>query len=272
MTPGRTGARRRVLTRWASWQRSLRAGEVFEVVVVGQRCRSRTCHQGPGQIPMESSTRQVNVDLLLLSDFDLLKSRLYPQGRSTRPSTRGTRGRTRFFGLVDTMPHPTARQPSPNPPIRPPRPPYASSLSSAATTHASALHFSDPPPFVVTRSDLRDSLSAYETLLSSAKAFRLAMMSLSSATAQFATALEGCARMKGAQGWSGYEGRKKQAKGKLGIVPGFDANGDEVSEDEAEGLSAAERLLAASGLHYLTANHEQVLVSAQSPLLRDARS
>jgi hypothetical protein len=81
------------------------------------------------------------------------------------------------------------------------------------------------------RADLRSSLAAYENLLTSAKAFRSAMLQLAGASANFASSLEDCARQKGA-----------------------------ATERPGEDSSSGEQLLAAAGLHHLMCNHEQVLV------------
>lgn len=70
---------------------------------------------------------------------------------------------------------------------------------------------------------LRESVAAYEQLLSSAKGYRNALIALSGASTALAGALGECARVKGA-GESG------------------------------------EQLMAASGLHYIVANSGQILV------------
>lgn len=71
---------------------------------------------------------------------------------------------------------------------------------------------------------LRESVAAYEQLLATAKGYRNALITLSSASTALAGALGECARVKGA--------------------------GD-----------SGENLMAASGLHYMIANSGQVLVS-----------
>ncbi|GAA5975771.1 hypothetical protein JCM11641_005868 [Rhodosporidiobolus odoratus] len=93
----------------------------------------------------------------------------------------------------------------------------------SATTSASQLDLGeDGPKIIVTRADLRESVSAYEQLLSSSKSYRNALIALSQAATAMAGALGECARVKGA--------------------------GD-----------SGEQLLAASGLHYMVANSGQVL-------------
>ncbi|GAA5921656.1 hypothetical protein JCM1841_000897 [Sporobolomyces salmonicolor] len=92
-----------------------------------------------------------------------------------------------------------------------------------ATTSASALDLGEEGPrVIITRADLRDSISAYEQLLATATAYRNALISMSAASTALAGALGECARVKGA-GESG------------------------------------EQLLAASGLHYMLSNSGQVL-------------
>ncbi|PWZ00436.1 hypothetical protein BCV70DRAFT_199715 [Testicularia cyperi] len=91
----------------------------------------------------------------------------------------------------------------------------------SATTRAS-LDFPMRPSILITRADLRNSLSAYEALLSSAKAYTSAMLAMAKASSDFACALEACARVKGAH-------------------------------DSGPALQAA------SGLHFLKSNYEQVL-------------
>ncbi|EPQ27638.1 uncharacterized protein PFL1_04776 [Pseudozyma flocculosa PF-1] len=97
--------------------------------------------------------------------------------------------------------------------------PPSPSLSS--TTRAS-LDFPSRPAVLITRADLRNSLNAYEKLLTSAKAYTNTMLAMAKASSDFACALEECARVKGAH-------------------------------DSGAGLQAA------SGLHFLKSNYEQVL-------------
>ncbi|WVO15372.1 hypothetical protein L204_103029 [Cryptococcus depauperatus] len=75
---------------------------------------------------------------------------------------------------------------------------------------------------LITRKDLRQSISCFEELLVTAKAYRNALLAMSSATAAFATAMEACSRVKGCR-------------------------------------SANSALAGASGLQYLISNHEQLL-------------
>ncbi|GAA5963629.1 hypothetical protein JCM8115_002062 [Rhodotorula mucilaginosa] len=93
----------------------------------------------------------------------------------------------------------------------------------SATTSASKLDLGEEgPKIIVTRVDLRESVAAYEQLLATAKGYRNALITLSSASTALAGALGECARVKGA--------------------------GD-----------SGENLMAASGLQYMLANSGQVL-------------
>lgn len=109
-----------------------------------------------------------------------------------------------------------------------------SPTGSLATTSAST-DFPRRPEVLVTRADLRSSVSSYEQLLGSGKALTNAMLVLSRATAEFAESLETCSKTKGAH-------------------------------------AQAENLQACAGLHFLTSNWSQVLADSfwkdfQIPLL-----
>ncbi|GAA5967243.1 hypothetical protein JCM3765_001746 [Sporobolomyces pararoseus] len=98
-----------------------------------------------------------------------------------------------------------------------------SSPTLSAITTASQLDLGDEGPrVIITRADLRDSVQAYEQLLGAAKAYRNALIALSSASTGLASALMECGRVKGAG-------------------------------------ESAEHLMAASGIHYMVANSGQVL-------------
>ncbi|ODO06371.1 hypothetical protein L198_01603 [Cryptococcus wingfieldii CBS 7118] len=75
---------------------------------------------------------------------------------------------------------------------------------------------------LITRKDLRQSTACFEELMAAAKAYRNALLAMSSATAAFATAMEACSRVKGCR-------------------------------------SSNSALAGASGLQYLVSNHEQLL-------------
>ncbi|WVR03845.1 hypothetical protein IAU60_000842 [Kwoniella sp. DSM 27419] len=75
---------------------------------------------------------------------------------------------------------------------------------------------------LITRKDLRQSIACFEELMGAAKAYRNALLAMSSATAALATAMEACSRVKGCR-------------------------------------SSNSGLAGASGLQYLVSNHEQIL-------------
>lgn len=111
---------------------------------------------------------------------------------------------------------------------------------------------------------MRESLDTYENLLRAAKTYRNAMMALATATSEFASALEDCARQKGAA----YTPEPSTSKHPVGIpdnIPGLDSEEtvhDESAEEETgPTTSPSERLMAAAGLHHVMSNQQQLLVS-----------
>ncbi|KAK9365310.1 hypothetical protein V1509DRAFT_549458, partial [Lipomyces kononenkoae] len=78
------------------------------------------------------------------------------------------------------------------------------------------------PKIIVTKDDIQNNIAAYEALLSAASSLRIALEAVAQAENQFGTALEACAKCRGA------------------------------SESE-DGLSGA------AGLQYLAANHHKIL-------------
>lgn len=96
-------------------------------------------------------------------------------------------------------------------------------VSSSLRERLGALGAVDGRPDEPACAQLRESVAAYEGLLSTSKAYRNALIALSSASTALAGAMGECARVKGAG-------------------------------------EAGEGLLAASGLHYMVANSGQVLV------------
>ncbi|KAF8897297.1 hypothetical protein BD779DRAFT_1490107 [Infundibulicybe gibba] len=100
----------------------------------------------------------------------------------------------------------------------PPSPTFSES------THVSAMNFgAGGPKKIITRSNLKASLQAYEDLMASSANYRMALIAMSKATAAFADAMERCSGLKGPT----YE--------------------------------ASTRLQAASGVHHLIGNHWHVL-------------
>lgn len=142
-----------------------------------------------------------------------------------------------------------SRPPSPSalPPI-PGSPTY--SYASTSQPIPSTFNLPLPPPpiashSVLTKNDLEASQQAYSDLLSSAKAYRLALATLSSSASTFGSALEACARLK--------EARSPSINISAGSMSNsFSAQGGGVN-------CTADNLLAASGVHQLIANHQQIL-------------
>ncbi|KAK0453370.1 hypothetical protein EV421DRAFT_676449 [Armillaria borealis] len=92
------------------------------------------------------------------------------------------------------------------------------------TTNVSQMNFgANGPEKIITRSNLKASLQAYEELMNSSANYRLALVAMSKATAAFADAMETCSGLKG---------------------PAYESG---------------TRLQAASGLHHLIGNHWHVL-------------
>ncbi|KAK1656195.1 hypothetical protein BDP81DRAFT_456891 [Colletotrichum phormii] len=153
---------------------------------------------------------------------------------------------------------PITPTPSQLPPV-PASPVY--SLASTANP-LSSYHLPLPPPpqpvhAVLTKSDLESSQTAYTDLIQSAKAYRIALASLSTAASAFGSALESCARLKEARaeslsgGINGLSGGGGGGGGGL-LSASFTAGGP-------KGSCTADLLLSASGVHHLVANHQQIL-------------
>ncbi|KAK4688074.1 hypothetical protein P7C73_g2047, partial [Tremellales sp. Uapishka_1] len=98
---------------------------------------------------------------------------------------------------------------------RPPSPTY-SATTTGSRVNLSANHM------LITRKDLRQSIACFEELMAAAKAYRNALLAMSSATAAFAAAMEACSRVKGCH-------------------------------------SSNAALAGSAGLQFLTSNHEQIL-------------
>ncbi|KAM3441268.1 hypothetical protein MY4824_001719 [Beauveria thailandica] len=159
-----------------------------------------------------------------------------------------------------------SRPVSPSPSQLPPVP--SSPVYSIASTANPMSQFNlplPPPPrpahAVLTKADLDRSQEAYASLVASAKAYRQALATLSTAASAFGTALESCARLKEARA----EPIGGAAAGGASMTASFTAN---------KGACTADTLMAASGLHHLIANHQQILSetvyrSFEVPLLHD---
>lgn len=117
---------------------------------------------------------------------------------------------------------------------------------------------------------MRDSLDTYDNLLKAAKVYRNAMIALATATSDFASALEDCARQKGAAYTPQPSTSKHYNVGIPEDLPGLDSEEpvqDESGEAEAgPTTSPSERLMAAAGLHHVMSNQQQLLVSIYLPL------
>ena len=115
------------------------------------------------------------------------------------------------------------------------------------------------PDVIVTRADQQASVFAYEALLSSAKAYRNAMLALASATSQFAAALEECGRQKGAQGPPLAQRNASTSK-----VNGFGSTAESFVLDDSDEVpvkaNAGEQLMAASALHHLMGNRASCML------------
>lgn len=156
-----------------------------------------------------------------------------------------------------------SRSPSPTPSRLPPVP-ASPTYSYASTANPIPSSFNlplpptpRPPHAVLTKADLELSQTAYTELLSSAKAYRLALSALSASASTFGSALEACARLK-------------EARSEALHAPG----GNLSNSFTAKGSCTADSLLAASGVHQLIANHQQILSevvyrSFEVPLLHE---
>lgn len=155
----------------------------------------------------------------------------------------------------------SSRAPSPTPSQLPPVP--GSPVYSVASTANPLSQFGlplPPPPrpahAVLSKPDLEHSQQSYSDLLSSAKAYRLALAGLSTAASTFGAALESCARLK--------EARAEPIASGNNMTASF----------TTKGSCTADLLMSASGVHHLVANHHQILSetvyrSFEVPLLHD---
>ncbi|KAK4189230.1 hypothetical protein QBC35DRAFT_546824 [Podospora australis] len=149
------------------------------------------------------------------------------------------------------------RPPSPSPSQLPPVP-RSPTFSYASTANPSLSHYNlplPPPPrpahAVLTKADLEHSQTAYADLLSTAKSYRVALASLSTAASAFGSALEACARLKEA---------RAEPLGPVNLFP----NGGSLTSSfhggvMAKGSCTADTLLTVAGLQHLVANHQQIL-------------
>ncbi|KAK4155144.1 hypothetical protein C8A00DRAFT_32037 [Chaetomidium leptoderma] len=161
--------------------------------------------------------------------------------------------------------------PLPSPSQLPPVP--ASPTFSYASTANPLSQYNLPPPppprpphAVLTKADLENSQTAYADLLSSAKAYRLALGALSTAASAFGSALESCARLK--------EARADALPG--GPPPSSNNNNNNNNNHSStshhhhnlsnsftaanqSSTCTADALLTTAGLQHLIANHQHIL-------------
>ncbi|KAL2136400.1 hypothetical protein VTI74DRAFT_3834 [Chaetomium olivicolor] len=142
---------------------------------------------------------------------------------------------------------PLSPTPSQLPPI-----PASPTYSYASTANPlSQYNLPLPPPprpihAVLTKADLEKSQTAYADLLASAKAYRLALASLSTAASAFGSALESCARLKEARA----DALVGPAAGGASLSNSFTAKASSCTADT---------LLTVAGLQHLVANHQHIL-------------
>ncbi|KAI1392593.1 uncharacterized protein F4822DRAFT_133361 [Hypoxylon trugodes] len=156
----------------------------------------------------------------------------------------------------------SGRPPSPSPSQVPlPASPTYSYASTANPLSSYNLPLPPPPRpahAVLTKADLDQSQLAYSDLLATAKSYRIALSSLSTAASAFGSALEACARLK--------ESRADA----LGPPGGASLTNSFTTKNSC----TADLLLSASGVHHLIANHQQILSetvyrSFEVPLLHE---
>ncbi|KAK6860030.1 Phospholipid-binding protein [Apiospora arundinis] len=131
-----------------------------------------------------------------------------------------------------------------------------------------------PPHAILTKTDLEASQTAYADLLSTAKAYRQALATLSTTASAFGASLESCARLKESRADAlgplpGIGGGVGGGGG--GSGPGLMSNSFTAG---SKGSCTADLLLGASGVHHLVANHQQILSetvyrSFEVPLLHE---
>ncbi|KAI1500015.1 hypothetical protein F5X99DRAFT_387927 [Biscogniauxia marginata] len=164
--------------------------------------------------------------------------------------------------MATAAPH-GARPPSPSQVPLPASPIYSyASTANQLSTYSLPL---PPPPrpihAVLSKADLEQSQAAYSDLIATAKSYRIALATLSTAASAFGSALESCARLKES---------RAEALGPAGAP-----TANLTSSFTTKGSSCtADLLLGASGVHHLIANHQQILSetvyrSFEVPLLHE---
>ncbi|KAK0656484.1 hypothetical protein B0T16DRAFT_399482 [Cercophora newfieldiana] len=151
------------------------------------------------------------------------------------------------------------------------------SYASTAANPLSQYNLPLPPPpqpahAVLTKADLEHSQTAYADLITSAKSYRLALGTLSTAASAFGSALEACARLKEARAEALPSQNPPLGGGpNTGGIPfslssSFHAN--------KASTCTADALLTVAGLQHLVANHQHILSetvyrSFEVPLLHE---
>ncbi|KAI9876887.1 MAG: hypothetical protein M1830_005391 [Pleopsidium flavum] len=118
---------------------------------------------------------------------------------------------------------------------------FASAQNPRSMFNIPPLPLPPPPTYAhahLSQADLELSQKAYSELLATAKAYRLALGALSSAASCFGSALESCARLKEARSGPLYN--------------------PSTSYTTSEPCTAGP-IMAASGVHHLISNHQQIL-------------
>ncbi|KAL2149957.1 hypothetical protein VTH82DRAFT_7633 [Thermothelomyces myriococcoides] len=176
--------------------------------------------------------------------------------------------------------------PSPRPSQLPPLPSSPSFSYASTANRLSQFNIPPPPPpppphAVLTKADLANSQAAYADLLSSAKAYRLALAALSTAASAFGSALESCARLKEARAELVTDPTNNTCGASAATAvarespPPLDLNNSSNNTNTApRGNCTADTLLAAAGLQHLVANHQHILSETvyrafEVPLLQD---
>ncbi|KAI1328642.1 hypothetical protein F5Y16DRAFT_368223 [Xylariaceae sp. FL0255] len=149
--------------------------------------------------------------------------------------------------------------------------PGSPTYSYASTANQlSSFNLPVPPPprmmhTILTKADLEQSQLAYSDLLATAKSYRQALATLSTAASAFGCALEACARLKESRADSLLN--PPSGGGGVSLLSNSYTLGRATS-------CTADHLLSASGVHHLIANHQQILSetvyrSFEVPLLHD---
>ncbi|PLW10308.1 hypothetical protein PCANC_19568 [Puccinia coronata f. sp. avenae] len=115
----------------------------------------------------------------------------------------------------------------------------------------------------MTKADLKESLGTLSNLISTAKTYRITLITLSDATAALANSLQECAKLKGTQTVLQQQVQdnvnSEHSHSTLPPLPPPPLPPPPLASSSFTTPNTAEKLLAASGLHFITANLQQVL-------------